>query len=122
MQEALTPAPQSAGDAPTFDIARIDPDGTSVFAGRAEPNSAVTITADGKELGTVQADENGEWTFTTEAKIPNPDAKLALFKAPPGSASRVAERRDLGARQAERCDRPGRQIGAGRHLEHDQRS
>jgi outer membrane protein OmpA-like peptidoglycan-associated protein len=91
VQEALSPAPQADGDAPTFDIARIDPDGTSVFAGRAEPNSAVTITADGKEIGTVQADANGEWTFTTEAKIPNPDAKLALFKAPPGSASRVAE-------------------------------
>jgi outer membrane protein OmpA-like peptidoglycan-associated protein len=91
VQEALSPAPQADGGAPTFDIARIDPNGTSVFAGRAEPNSAVTITADGKEIGTVQADDNGEWTFTTEAKIPNPDAKLALFKAPPGSASRVAE-------------------------------
>lgn len=91
VQEALSPAPNADGAAPTFDIARIDPNGTSVFAGRAEPKSAVTITADGKEIGTVQADENGEWTFTTEAKIPNPDAKLALFKAPPGSASRVAE-------------------------------
>ena len=77
--------------APAFDVARIDPNGTSVFAGRAEPNSAVTITADGKEIGTVQADENGEWTFTTDEKIPNPDAKLALFKAPPGAAARVAE-------------------------------
>ena len=91
VQEALTPAPNSDGTAPAFDIARIDPNGTSVFAGRAEPNSAVTITADGKEIGTVQADDNGEWTFTTEAKIANPDAKLALFKAPPGSTSRVAE-------------------------------
>ena len=91
VQEALTPAPNSDGTAPAFDIARIDPNGTSVFAGRAEPNSAVTITADGKEIGTAQADDNGEWTFTTEAKIANPDAKLALFKAPPGSASRVAE-------------------------------
>jgi outer membrane protein OmpA-like peptidoglycan-associated protein len=90
-QEALSPAPNADGAAPAFDIARIDPNGTSVFAGRAEPKSAVTITADGKEIGTVEADENGEWTFTTEAKIPNPDAKLALFKAPPGSASRVAE-------------------------------
>jgi outer membrane protein OmpA-like peptidoglycan-associated protein len=90
VQEALTP--QKPGDgAPAFDIARIDPNGTSVFAGRAEPNSAVTITADGKEIGTAQADENGEWTFTTDQKIPNPDAKLALFKAPPGSAARVAD-------------------------------
>ncbi len=90
VQDALTP--QKPGDgAPAFDIARIDPNGTSVFAGRAEPNSAVTITADGKEIGTAQADENGEWTFTTDEKIANPDAKLTLFKAPPGSAARVAD-------------------------------
>ncbi len=90
VQDALTP--QKPGDgAPAFDIARIDPNGTSVFAGRAEPNSAVTITADGKEIGTAQADENGEWTFTTDEKIANPDAKLALFKAPPGTAARVAD-------------------------------
>jgi outer membrane protein OmpA-like peptidoglycan-associated protein len=91
VQEALTPPPKSDDGAPAFDIARIDPDGTSVFAGRAEPNSSVTITADGKEIGTAQADDNGEWTFTTDEKIANPDAKLALFKAPPGAASRVAE-------------------------------
>ena len=91
VQEALTPPPKSDDSAPAFDIARIDPNGTSVFAGRAEPNSAVTITADGKEIGTAQADDNGEWTFTTDEKIANPDAKLALFKAPPGAASRVAE-------------------------------
>ena len=92
VQEALTPPPKSADGAPAFDIARIDPNGTSVFAGRAEPNSAVTITADGKEIGTAQADDNGEWTFTTDEKIANPDAKLALFKAPPGTAaSQVAE-------------------------------
>ncbi len=91
VQEALTPPPKSEDGAPAFDIARIDPNGTSVFAGRAEPNSAVTITADGKEIGTAQADDNGEWTFTTDEKIANPDAKLALFKAPPGTAARVAE-------------------------------
>ncbi|MEO7156720.1 MAG: OmpA family protein, partial [Vicinamibacterales bacterium] len=89
VQEALTPPPKSDDGAPAFDIARIDPNGTSVFAGRAEPNSSVTITADGKEIGTAQADDNGEWTFTTDEKIANPDAKLALFKAPAGTA--VAE-------------------------------
>jgi outer membrane protein OmpA-like peptidoglycan-associated protein len=89
MQDALAPAKPGDVGAPAFDIARIDPNGTSVFAGRAEPKSFVTITADGKEIGTAEADENGEWTFTTEAKIPNPDAKLALFKAPHGA--KVAE-------------------------------
>ena len=89
MQDALAPAKPGEDGAPAFDIARIDPDGTSVFAGRAEPKSFVTITADGKEIGTAEADENGEWTFTTDAKIPNPDAKLALFKAPHGA--KVAE-------------------------------
>jgi outer membrane protein OmpA-like peptidoglycan-associated protein len=89
LQDALAPAKPGDDKAPAFDIARIDPNGTSVFAGRAEPKSFVTITADGKEIGIAEADENGEWTFTTDAKIPNPDAKLALFKAPHGA--KVAE-------------------------------
>jgi outer membrane protein OmpA-like peptidoglycan-associated protein len=82
-------ADQGKDGAPSFDIARIDPNGTSVFAGRAEPRSLVTITADGKEVGTAAVDDNGEWTLTTDARIANPDAKLALFKAPAGSVPRV---------------------------------
>jgi hypothetical protein len=78
--EALAPG-KPDGDQPSFDIARINPEGTSVFAGRAEPNTYVKITADGAEIGTAQVDENGEWTFTTEQPISNPDAKLALFRA-----------------------------------------
>lgn len=89
LQDALKPAPGSPEAAPRFDVARIDPKGTSVFAGRAEPRSLVTITIDGKELGTAQADENGDWMLSTEAKIANPDGKLALFKAPPGTVPRV---------------------------------
>ncbi|KAB2941603.1 MAG: OmpA family protein [Hyphomicrobium sp.] len=97
LQEALSPPSDTQGAAPSFDIARIDPNGTSVFAGRAEPRSVVTITADGKEIGTAQADENGEWTFTTDAKIPNAEAKLALFKAPPGTkvADSAAHREEV---------------------------
>jgi outer membrane protein OmpA-like peptidoglycan-associated protein len=61
-----------------------------VFAGRAEPRSLVTITIDGKEIGTAAADENGDWILTTDAKIANPDGKLALFKAPAGTVPGVA--------------------------------
>lgn len=90
LSEALKATAPPADGAPSFDIARIDPNGgVSTFAGRAEPRSLVTITIDGQEIGTAAADDNGEWTLTTDAKIANPDGKLALFKAPPGSVARV---------------------------------
>jgi hypothetical protein len=60
------PAAQIDDSTGSFDVARIDPNGTSVFAGRAAPGANVTIMGDGQELGTAQADENGEWTFATE--------------------------------------------------------
>ena len=119
LQDALSPPAPSGDGAPAFDVARIDPNGTSVFAGRAEPNSAVTITADGKEIGTVQANENGEWTFTTDEKISNPDAKLALFKAPPGRACcrGCAPSRPAGTASRRASETA---VGESRHLEHDQ--
>lgn len=89
LQAALNPAPGGSGTAPGFDVARIDPNGTSVFAGHGEPRSLVTITVDGQEIGTAEVDENGDWTLTTDARIANPDGKLALFKAPAGAVARV---------------------------------
>jgi outer membrane protein OmpA-like peptidoglycan-associated protein len=67
----------------TFDVARIDPEGTSVFAGRAKPGASVTIMADGEAIGTTEADENGEWTFSVEHPFANADPKLALRAGPP---------------------------------------
>jgi outer membrane protein OmpA-like peptidoglycan-associated protein len=113
VQEALSPPPPSADGAPSFDVARVNPNGTSVFAGRAEPGSSVTITADGKSLGTVQADANGEWTFTTDEKIPNANAKLALFKAPPGAGPHVADSRQQDAKPDPGAPQPPKQQSAG---------
>jgi len=92
LQDSLAPTKRDGDDAPAFDIARIDPEGTSVFAGRAEPNTRITVTADGQEIGTAEVDENGEWTLTTETRIANPDAKLALFKAARSEQHAAAER------------------------------
>lgn len=89
LREALKPGSRPSGGAPAFDVARVSPNGTSVFAGRAEPKSLVTITIDGKEIGTAAVDENGDWILTTDTKIANPDGKLALFKAPPGAVPGV---------------------------------
>jgi outer membrane protein OmpA-like peptidoglycan-associated protein len=70
-------APAGAQQA-SFDVARIDPQGTSEFAGRAEPGSTVTIVGDGQAIGTAEADENGEWTFATEHHFASADPNLAL--------------------------------------------
>jgi len=71
-------APKTDDQQASFDVARVDPKGTSVFAGRAEPGSTVTILGDGQPIGTAEADENGEWTFATEHHFANADPKLAL--------------------------------------------
>jgi outer membrane protein OmpA-like peptidoglycan-associated protein len=71
-------APKTDNQNASFDVARIDPKGTSVFAGRAAPGSTVTILGDGQAIGTAEADANGEWTFATEHRFANADPKLAL--------------------------------------------
>jgi len=62
---------------PTFDIAQIDPEGTSVFAGQAAPNSMVTIHVDGKIVGSSQTDDSGEWTAIVEHDFPR-DSRYEL--------------------------------------------
>ncbi|MDF1749038.1 MAG: LysM peptidoglycan-binding domain-containing protein [Alphaproteobacteria bacterium] len=48
---------------PSFDVVRIDPNGDTVIAGRAEPGSTVTIIDNDKDLGSVDADSRGEWVY-----------------------------------------------------------
>jgi outer membrane protein OmpA-like peptidoglycan-associated protein len=79
-----TEAPPSTGGV-EIDIARISPDGVSVFAGRAEPDTYVTVLEDGKPTGTVKAGEDGAWSLSTEHKFASTDPKLTYqtSKTPP---------------------------------------
>lgn len=63
---------------PSFDIARISPDGVSVFAGRAKPFEHVNIIVGEEFVGTASADGQGNWTLVTEKKIANVNAELKL--------------------------------------------
>lgn len=87
--EGLTPRSEISQNALGFDVARISPDGVSVFAGQAPPNSLVTVTVDGKPVGTTKADERGEWTLITEKPITSPDPILGL-STKSGDALQVA--------------------------------
>ncbi len=77
-ETARSGTPATSDQKAAFDVARVDPKGTSVFAGRAEPGATVTILGDGKPVGTAKADENGEWTLATEHPFASADPKLAL--------------------------------------------
>jgi len=86
-------APTSGGDV-AIDISRISPDGTSVFAGRAAPDSYVTVLEHGKPAGTAKTDENGEWTLSTEHKFATADPSLSyeVSRTPPPEPEKPAEK------------------------------
>lgn len=94
--EALAPGLAGDGQA-KFDIARIDPKGVSVFAGRAAPNALVTVLGDGKPVASVKADENGEWAVSAEYKFTTANPKLTL-EARAGGEAVVAAKAPAGAR------------------------
>ena len=70
---------------PHFDIVRINPEGASVFAGRAQAVGRVTVFADGEPIGSSQTDENGEWVLIVERTFASNDPTITL-KFKPGAA------------------------------------
>jgi outer membrane protein OmpA-like peptidoglycan-associated protein len=74
-------APRVAAPAsphPTFDVIRIDPDGTSVFAGRGPPLAQLHILANGVPMTTVRSNADGQWATTLEHRFAAGDYEFAL--------------------------------------------
>jgi len=70
--QAAAPAPATAtpgSAAPSFDIARIGPDGRGVIAGRAAPGSRVIVLDGERELAVVDADARGEWVVVIDPPL-----------------------------------------------------
>jgi nucleoid-associated protein YgaU len=58
------PVPQDSGDgAPAFDVARIEPTGETVIAGRAAPGATVELLRDGQLHDRAVADQSGQFTM-----------------------------------------------------------
>jgi nucleoid-associated protein YgaU len=51
---------------PTFDIARISPDGRAVIAGRGAPGAKIVLLNGGKEIARSEADSRGEWVIIAQ--------------------------------------------------------
>lgn len=84
--KAAEPAPEQAGTAakqtateaaapvapepePSFDVIRIEPNGQSIIAGRAEPLSEWILLNNGKPIASIQADAYGEWVVLPDASL-----------------------------------------------------
>lgn len=86
-----TDEPKPASGNVEIDISRISPDGSSVFAGRAEPDTYVTVMENGKPAGTVKSDEQGEWSLVTDHRFASTDPTLTFStsKTPPPRRNRL---------------------------------
>jgi hypothetical protein len=75
------------GSLPSFDLVRVEPDGSAVIAGRAAPYADLILLHNGEPI--VRADWAGEWAFVTDKPLPadrhqitilvnDPDAEITL--------------------------------------------
>src|ERR1700716_664460 len=75
---AGSPAKPDSGDGvPTFDIARIEPTGEAVIAGRAEPGATVDLLLNGKLHDQAVADQSGQFAMVPP-RLPSGTYDLTL--------------------------------------------
>ena len=62
----------------SFDVVRIDRDGVSVLAGRAQPNQKIRIYNEDNLIGEGVSDRLGQWVITIDEEIPNEILNLKI--------------------------------------------
>lgn len=90
-EPAKPAAPEVDPNVPAFDVVRIDPQGNTVIAGRAVPDSTVVILDDGREVGRVTADARGEWVFLPDEPLPPGNRELTLRAIAPDGTEATSE-------------------------------
>lgn len=70
-------------DTPSFDIVRIQHDGSIVVAGRWKPNTSVSVLVNGKVVSTQQTDENGEFVYAPTTPYAAGNYTFALLGTDP---------------------------------------
>jgi hypothetical protein len=109
--EAAAPAPAAqpaapAPEPPSFDIVRVEPDGSALVAGRAEPNAKVVIASGGKPLGEARANERGEWVWTSPTPLAPGSYAVTLEAAPAGGGPSLASEQAVAVVVPDRPETP----------------
>ena len=79
---AGSPPPPDSG-APAFDVARIEPSGEAVIAGRAGPGATVELLRDGKVHDRAVADQSGQFVMVPSSPLPSGTYDLTLRSKQP---------------------------------------
>ncbi|WP_342071347.1 LysM peptidoglycan-binding domain-containing protein [Yoonia algicola] len=83
---AEAPEPTQARQVPEFDTFRVDPDGSMVIAGRAEPGQTVDVILAGEAIDRVVADAGGNFVALPLAGPAAQPRRLSLLADPEGDA------------------------------------
>lgn len=74
-------APASAADSfamPSFDLLRVEPDGSTVIAGKAEPGSTLDIMTGETVIATTEVGSSGDFAVILDTPLPAGDYQLTL--------------------------------------------
>lgn len=71
-----TPADRASA-APRFDVVRVEPNGESVMAGRAAPNTTVELLIDGKPVARTRTDADGQFALVPPV-LPQGSSEVSL--------------------------------------------
>jgi nucleoid-associated protein YgaU len=99
--------PAGGGDEvrPAFDVARVEPSGDAVVAGRAAPGATVELLRNGKPHDRVVADASGQFAMVPP-RLPPGDSELTLRSKLPDGSLATSKESVVVALQADLKERP----------------
>src|SRR5712672_4247033 len=103
---AGSPVPPDGGDGtPAFDIARIEPTGEAVIAGRAAPGATVELLRNGELHDRVVADQSGQFVMVPP-RLPSGTYDLTLRSKQPDGKQATSKQSVAVALEPKQTDRP----------------
>jgi len=105
-QPAVTPVPSDSGtaaqeqvavdpDAPTFDVMRVERDGSLVVAGKAMPGSKVEILQNGEAILSEMAGPSGDWVAVLDKPLEPGDHELSIKTTTPDGTVKLSQERGI---------------------------
>ena len=99
------PPPESSDGVPTFDVARIEPTGEAVIAGRAAPGATVELLRNGEVHDRAVADKSGQFVMVPP-RLPPGTYDLTLRSKQPDGTVATSKQRVTVALEPRSTERP----------------